>query len=88
MVRQHHRLSGCEFKQTLGDGERQGSLVCCSPWGHRVRYDLVYEQQQMAQHGCVARKTATVALNSKPRAQHGKWALLNSKQPSAERMKE
>ena len=21
------------FEQTLGDSERQGSLVCCSPWG-------------------------------------------------------
>ena len=24
-----------EFKQTLGDSEGQGSLVCCSPWGHK-----------------------------------------------------
>ena len=22
-----------EFEQTLGDGEGQGSLECCSPWG-------------------------------------------------------
>ena len=22
---------------TLGDSEGQRSLVCCSPWGHRVR---------------------------------------------------
>ena len=29
----HHRLSGHELDQTLGDGEGQGSLVCCSPWG-------------------------------------------------------
>ena len=29
----HHRLNGHEFKQTPGDGEGQGSLVCCSPWG-------------------------------------------------------
>ena len=21
--------------ETLGDGEAQGSLECCSPWGHR-----------------------------------------------------
>ena len=25
-----------EFKQTQGDSEGQGSLVCCSPWGHKV----------------------------------------------------
>ena len=29
----HHRLNGHEFEQVLGDGEEQGSLVCCSPWG-------------------------------------------------------
>ena len=36
MIGWHHRLNGHEFEQTLGDGEGQGSLVCCSPWGHRV----------------------------------------------------
>ena len=29
----HHRRNGHEFEQTLGDGEGQGSLACCSPWG-------------------------------------------------------
>ena len=24
-----------EFEQAPGDGERQGSLVCCSPWGRK-----------------------------------------------------
>ena len=33
MVEWHHRLSGYEFEQTLGDSEGQGSLACCSPWG-------------------------------------------------------
>ena len=33
MVGWHHGLNGCEFEQTLGDSERQGSLACCSPWG-------------------------------------------------------
>ena len=32
MVGWHHRLDGCEFEQTLRDGEGQGSLDCCSPW--------------------------------------------------------
>ena len=31
----HHRLTGHEFEQALGDGEGQGGLVCCSPWGHK-----------------------------------------------------
>ena len=31
----HHRLNGHEFKRTLGDSGGQGSLACCSPWGHK-----------------------------------------------------
>ena len=33
MVGWYHRLDGYEFEQALGDGEGQGSLACCSPWG-------------------------------------------------------
>ena len=33
MVGWHHPLRGHEFKQTLGAGDGQGSLACCSPWG-------------------------------------------------------
>ena len=33
MVGWHHWLNGHEFQQALGDGEGQGSLTCCSPWG-------------------------------------------------------
>ena len=32
MVGWHHRLDGQELEQTPGLGDRQGSLVCCSPW--------------------------------------------------------
>ena len=31
----HHWVSGHEFEQALGNGEGEGSLVCCSPWGHK-----------------------------------------------------
>ena len=33
MVGWHQPLNGHEFEQALGDGEGQGGLVCCSPWG-------------------------------------------------------
>ena len=33
MVGWHHRLDGHEFEQAPGVGNRQGSLVCCSPYG-------------------------------------------------------
>ena len=47
MVGWHHQLNGCEFEQAPGDGEGQGSLVCCGPWG-RTESDMteVTEQQQ------------------------------------------
>ena len=35
MVGWHDRLNGHEFEQALGDGDGQGSLVCCSPWGSK-----------------------------------------------------
>ena len=35
MVGWHHQPDGHEFEQAPGDGEGQGSLVCCSPWGHK-----------------------------------------------------
>ena len=33
MIGWHHPLNGHEFEQALGDGDGQGSLACCSPWG-------------------------------------------------------
>ena len=33
MVGWHPQLNGNEFGETLGVGDGQGSLVCCSPWG-------------------------------------------------------
>jgi len=35
MVGWHQQLNGHEFEQAPGDGERQGSLACYSPWGHK-----------------------------------------------------
>ena len=35
MVGWHHRLNRHEFEQTPGDWEGQGSLVSCSPCGHK-----------------------------------------------------
>ena len=32
MVGWHHRLKGHECEQTLGVGDGQGGLACCSPW--------------------------------------------------------
>ena len=41
MVRWHHRLNGHEFEQTQEDNGGQGSLACCSSWGHKES-DMTY----------------------------------------------
>ena len=35
MVGWHYWFNGHEFEQTPGYSEGQGSLACCSPWGHK-----------------------------------------------------
>ena len=35
MVGWHHCLNGHEFEQAPRVGDGQGSLACCSPWGHK-----------------------------------------------------
>ena len=43
MVGWHHRHNRHEFEQAPGVGDGQGSLACCSPWGHRVGHDCATE---------------------------------------------
>ena len=38
MVGWHHPVEGHEFEQTPRDSEKQGSLACCSSWGHKESY--------------------------------------------------
>ena len=56
MVGWHHRLNGHEFEQTLGDGEGQEGLACCSPWGHKRIIKTM--------EGCVSYKFRKIALGS------------------------
>ena len=35
MVGWHHQLHGHGSEKYPGDGEGQGSLACCSPWGRK-----------------------------------------------------
>ena len=35
MVGWHQQLNGHEFEQAPGVDDGQGSLACCSPWGHK-----------------------------------------------------
>ena len=39
----HQQCNEHELGQTPGDGEGQGSLGCCSPWGHRTGHSRMTE---------------------------------------------
>ena len=40
MVGWHHQLNGGEFEQTLGVGDGEGGLACCSPWVAKVGHEF------------------------------------------------
>ena len=74
MVGWHHRLNAHEFEQAPGDGEEQGSLACCSPWGRKgldtterlnnsLREMKVYVHTKTCAHLCIA---AAATVNSAP----------------------
>ena len=49
MVGEHHQFNGNELGQNPGDSERQGHLVCCSPWGCKesnMTWQLNNEEQR------------------------------------------
>ena len=46
MVGWHYWLNEHEFEQVPGDGEGQGSLVCCSPWSHKESDTTEWLNQQ------------------------------------------
>ena len=58
MVGWHHVLNGPEFEQAPGVGDRQGSLVCYSPWSHKEsdmteRLHFYALEKEMATHSSV-----------------------------------
>ena len=55
MVGWHHWLDSHEFEQALGVGDGQGSLACCSPWGHK-ELDMT-EWLNWSEHSLLTRLT-------------------------------
>ena len=43
LVGWHHWLNGQGFGWTLGVGDGQGGLACCSSWSHRIGHDWATE---------------------------------------------
>ena len=67
MVGWHYRLDGHEFEQAPEVGDGQGSLACCSPWGHRVRYDWETEPRLKSFRGKVERISYPFPHSHSPR---------------------
>ena len=63
MVGWHHQLSECEFEQAPGDGEEQGSLVYCSPRGHK---DLDTSERLNHHHHLQIKHTEADSTESTP----------------------
>ena len=57
----HHRCNDHEVGQPPGDGEGQGGLACCSPWGHKESDKT--EQLSTAQGGNTGFPCGSVVKN-------------------------
>ena len=73
MVGWHHRLSGHELQQTPRDSKGQGSLVCCSPRGRRVRHDWATEQQHTWENWGLGRLRDLPKIPELGRGREGYW---------------
>ena len=63
MLGWRHQLNRHEFEQAPGVGDGQGSLACCSPWGHK---DLdTTEQLNNNSFYCIALILLFVSCNPK-----------------------
>ena len=66
MVGWHHQLNGHKFEQTPGDGEEQGSLMCCSPWGGKESDKTDQQQRHLVvterQASCILRQREHIII--------------------------
>ena len=70
------RLNEHEFEQAPGDGEGQGSLAGCSPWGHRVGHSWATGQQPLEKCSCGRRPVPSGDPISSPSHFRHPWSQL------------
>ena len=68
MVGWHHWLNGHEFEQDLGVGDGQGSLVSCSPQGHKESdmTELNWTEPEVNQKTCNDRNITNRQTGKEP----------------------
>ena len=75
----HHLLNGHEFEHTPGDSEGQESLVCCSPWAHKVS-DTTARLNSSKGHMAAVRSHCKLQLETRPI--HPLWSMRPQSQCS------
>ena len=73
MVGWHHWLDGHEFEQALGAGDGQGSLACCSLWGHKG-LDMT-ERLNWTELNWIGRYCCLGSDSREKNASYGNWLL-------------
>ena len=53
MVGWHDQLDGHEFERALGDGDGQGRLACCSPWGRKEVTEQLNHNNDCKMRACI-----------------------------------
>ena len=69
----HHQCNRHELGQTPGDGEGQGGLVCCSPWG----CEESYMTEWLSNNKCICLHTYSLKKEENS-AIYDKWMDLES----------
>ena len=77
MVAWHHWHDAHEFEQALGVGDGQGSLVCCSPWGHK-ELDTIERLNWTDSHGLRERGWQNVSSLSYKNLLNDYYSLVSS----------
>ena len=75
MVRWHHRLHGQEVEQAPGDGEGQGSLACCGPWGQTRLSNWTTKERTRAACESALSPEQSAQSGREGQSHHGSWLL-------------
>ena len=80
MVGWNHWINRHESEQTPGDGEGQGSLACCSPWGckesdmiEQLNNNPEWREGWRRQGTCVERRKRIKPREGKDHHSHSSW---------------
>ena len=76
-----HETWSIESERTLRESEGQGSVACCSPWGHRVRSNWATEQQWSVEIPSKGKTSVTITCSRAVSANlfllsPGTWPLI------------